>query len=118
VRNLRRTALVDGLLARLPADDPDRAALQARTAAYGQECGCTMGAMFLAGSFPLALAYFVLTGGLSVGRSIAGILFLLVAALSGKAVGLALAKLRLALLCQSILRKLRAQERLEHVHLH
>jgi hypothetical protein len=113
-----RTAHVDALLAHLPADDPDRAALQARATTYSRDCGCTIGAAFLAGSLPLAFAYFTLTGGLSIRRGIAGLLFVLIASLSGKAAGLVLASLKLALLRRSILRKIRAQEYLKHVHVH
>jgi VIT1/CCC1 family predicted Fe2+/Mn2+ transporter len=115
---MRRRAHVDALLARLPADEPDWAALQSRATAYSQDCGCTMGAAFLAGSLPLALAYVTLTDGLSVRRGIAGVVFVLVAALSGKASGLVLASLKLALLRRSISRRLRAEECFEHVHVH
>jgi hypothetical protein len=113
-----RTAHVDELLARLPADDPDRAALQARATTYSQDCGCTMGVAFLAGSLLLALAYFTSTGDFNARRAIAGLLFVLGAALSGKAAGLVLASLKLALLRRSLLRKIRAQEYLKHVHVH
>jgi hypothetical protein len=115
---MRRTAHVDALLARLPADDPDIATLQSRAIAYSQDCGCTMSAAFLAGSLLLALVYFALTGGLSVPTGIAGLLFVLIAALSGKAAGLMLASLKLALLRRLISKRLHSEECFGHVHLH
>jgi hypothetical protein len=113
-----RTADVDVLLARLPRDDPDRAALQARAAAYSRDCGCAMGAAFLVGSTLLATVYFTLVGGLSVQTAGAGLLFVLLAALAGKASGLGLAAIKLALLRRSIWQRLRTEERFEHVHVH
>jgi hypothetical protein len=115
---MRRTAGVDALLARVPADDPDRVALQSRAAAYSQDCGCRMGAVFLAGSLLVTLASIAKAGGLTVWKGIAGLVFVLIAAMFGKAVGLVLASLKLALLRRSISRRLRAEECFGHVDLH
>ena len=117
-RGMRETESIDALLARFLADDPERVAIQSRVSAYRRDCGCKIGASFLAGALLLVLVYFTLVGRLSLRTGIAAAVFIFVAALSGKTAGLALASLKLALLRRSISRKLRVQGSFEHVHVH
>jgi hypothetical protein len=112
------THAVDTLLARLPAEHPEKAALQARAVEYSQECGCTMGAAFLAGALLLALIYLTAVGGFGFRTGVASATFVLVAALSGKLTGLLLATLKLMLLRRSISQKLRHEGSWRHVHVH
>ena len=109
---------VDVLLARLPADDPEWATLHSRAAAYSTDCGCTMGAAFLAAALLLAVAYFAFAGGLGFRSGLTGLAFVLVAALAGKLAGLLLASLKLALLRRSLSRRLRSEGWSAHVHMH
>jgi nitrate reductase gamma subunit len=106
------------LLAHLRVDDPERAALQSRAAAYSRDCGCAMGAAFVVGALLLSLSYFTLVAAPSFRTVIVGVVFVLAAALSGKAVGLLLAALKLALLRRSISRKLRAEGCYDDVLVH
>jgi len=109
---------IDALLARFSTDDPVRAAIQARANAYSRDCGCKMGALFLVGALLLVVVYFLGVGAVSFRTSVAGIVFIFVAAVSGKAAGLGLASLKLALLRRSVLQKLQNERSLEHVHMH
>lgn len=114
----RTTRTVDALLARLPSDDPEKPALQARASGYSRACGCSTGALFLVASTILAAVYFAAGGELAVRTVLAGIGFVLAASLLGKIVGLATATLRLRLLGRSIDRRLRHEGPLGHVHVH
>lgn len=117
---MKRTArTVDGLLARLPSDDPERPALEARASGYARACGCSTGALFLVASTIVAAVYFAAGGELAFQTVLASIGFVVAASLLGKLVGLAAATLRLRLLGRSIDRRLRRQEGpLGHVHVH
>ena len=108
---------IDVLLAQMPADDAEAAALQWRARAYSQECGCAMGAVFLSASLVLALIYFAATGNLGVRSGMAGVTFVFLASMFGKGAGLVLARSKLALLRWSLARRLqRAGPR--HVYMH
>jgi hypothetical protein len=110
---------VDGLIARLPPDDPEKGAFQARAARYGRACGCAVGAFFLAFSALLVVTYFAAGGEFGVLSGLAGLAFVVVATIVGKLVGMSLATLRLRLLRRSIDRRLsRLQGGLGHVHVH
>jgi hypothetical protein len=109
---------VDALLARLPADDPERATLQARAAAYSSDCGCAMGAAFMAGASLVALLYFVFAHGLGFWPGLAGLAFVLVATMVGKLAGLLVASLKLAFLRRSLSRRLRSERCSAYVHVH
>jgi hypothetical protein len=117
---VERTArTVDGLIARLPPDDPVTSALQARAARYGRACGCSTGALFLVVSALLVVAYFAAGGEPDVLTAVAGLGFVAVATIVGKLVGMSLATLRLRLLRRTIDRRLRRLQRgLGHVHVH
>ena len=108
---------IDALLARLPADDPERAALYARAVAYSTDCGCALGAAFLAGAFVLASIYLAVTGIdlLTCGIALA---FVFVATAVGKLTGLLVASLKLALLRRSLSRRLRTERYSAYVHVH
>jgi hypothetical protein len=112
-----RTALaVDDLLARVSPDDPERIELAARARKHSRDCGCAMGGAFLAIATLLALAYFAATLDVSVRGVFAGVLFVLVATLLGKLIGLLLAWVRLARLYRSLSRRL--QRGSDHVYVH
>lgn len=112
------TATVDALLAQLPADDPARARVQAQTAKYNRECGCALSSFSLTATLLLVAGYFAVTGDLSVRSAAAGVALVLAAAAVGKAVGLLVASLRLALLRRSLSKRLRVHGRGHHVYVH
>ena len=117
---MERTArTIDGLIAQLPPDDPEKEAMQARAARYGRACGCSAGALFLVISALLVVVYFAAGGDFGVLSALAGIGFVVVATIAGKLLGLSLATLRLRLLGRSIDRRVRRlQGGLGHVHVH
>jgi hypothetical protein len=108
---------IDALLARLPADDPERATLQARAVAYSAECGCKLGATFLAGALVLAVVYLALAGPglLTCGVALA---FVFIATIVGKLIGLLVASVKLSFLRWSLSRRLRSERYSAHVHVH
>jgi hypothetical protein len=113
-----RTLLaIDVLLAQMPADDGEAAALHARARTFSQECGCAMGASFLSASLVLAMIYFVTTGDLGVRSGIAGVTFVVLASMLGKMTGLVLARAKLALLRWSLARRLQRTSS-RHVYMH
>lgn len=108
---------VDELATTLPPGDPRRAESRARIATLAGECGCTLGGVFLAVAFLLAVAYFGAGGRLAPGPVLLALGLVLAATLLGKLVGLGVARLRLLALRRSLLRRLASPE-VRHVHLH
>lgn len=108
---------IDALLARLPADDPERATLQSRAAAYSTDCGCKVGATFMAGALVLAAVYLAFAG-LGLETCGIGLAFVFVATMVGKLTGLLVASLRLAFLRRSLSRRLRSERYSAYVHVH
>ena len=113
----RTSLLVDDLLARVPAGDPEKVALEARARAHRRDCGCAMGGAFLGVALLLMLAYVAATVDLSIRTALASATFVLLATLLGKLTGLALAWARLALLQRSLARKLQRATS-DHVYVH
>jgi hypothetical protein len=109
---------VDGLIARLPPDDPDKEVLQARAARYGRACGCSAGAFFLTAATLLVAAYFAFAGDLGVLSALAGLGVVVAATIVGKLVGMSLATLRMGMLRRSVDRRLRRHGGPGHVHVH
>jgi small-conductance mechanosensitive channel len=114
---LRTAVLVDDLLARVPADDPEKVALVARARAHSRDCGCAMGGVFLGVALLLALGYVAATVDLSLRTALASSIFVLLATVVGKLTGLLVAWVRLALLRRSLTRKLRRTAS-GHVYVH
>jgi hypothetical protein len=113
-----RTVLaVDALLAQMPAGEADRATLQGRARAYSQECGCAMGALFLTAALALALIHLATAADLGVGSVVASVVLIFIASALGKATGLALAALKLALLRWSLARRVQRMGS-THVYMH
>jgi VIT1/CCC1 family predicted Fe2+/Mn2+ transporter len=110
--------LVDVLLAQMPADHPERPALQARAIEYSQDCGCSMGGYFLAGAAAFAIIYFAIFGGFSFRTAVASAVLVLLAAVAGKLTGLLIARLRLTLLRRSIARRIQHHKESDHVNVH
>ncbi len=101
---------VDALAARLPSGDPRRAELRARIATLGDECGCRMAGVFLAGAAGLTVAYLLAVQRLSLASSLLALGFVFAMTLLGKLVGLSMARVRLLSLRRSVLRRLSAPE--------
>jgi hypothetical protein len=105
---MRLADSVDALARRLPDDDPRRGEFRARIAALANDCGCTMGGIFLVAATVLAIGYFVLGGRLGIGQIAIAIGFALLASFVGKGVGLGIARLRLLWLRRALTARLRA----------
>jgi len=97
--------LVDDLLVDISRDDPERVELVARARKHSRDCGCSMGAAFLGVAVLLTLAYLAATLEVSVRGVFAGALFVVVATLLGKLIGLLLAWVKLVVLYRSLLRR-------------
>lgn len=108
---------VDVLVAQLLASEADKSALRQRVATLREECGCAMGAGFVAAAVALTPPLLWWTGGISLtGFAVyAGVVF--GAGLVGKATGVLLARGRLWLLGQHLSRRVRL-ERFGHVVVH
>jgi hypothetical protein len=113
----RLASSVDLLAAQLPDADSRRAELRSRIVTLGQECGCAMGGVFLAGAAVLTIAYFLATGLPSVGSGVLAIGSVFVASLLGKLVGLGVARVKLLAIRHALTSRLSSFE-VEHVHLH
>ena len=86
---------VDALAIQLPEGDPRKAEFRRLIAALADECGCTMGGIFLVAATVVAIGWFVVNGGFGIGSAaIAGIL-VFAASLVGKAIGLGIARIRM-----------------------
>jgi hypothetical protein len=85
---------IDALATRLPEADPRKAEFRRRIAALADECGCEMSGAFIAVALVLSAAYLLLVG-VGLGSAIGAIVFVLVAGVVGKAIGLGVARLRL-----------------------
>lgn len=108
---------IDDLLARVPADDPEKAALEARARAHSRDCGCAMSGAFLGVALLLTLVYVAATVDLSIRTALASAMFVLLATLLGKLTGLLLAWVKLAVLHRSLSRKL-LRTTSGHVYVH
>ena len=97
--------LVDDLLTGISRDDPERFELVARARKHSRDCGCAMGGAFLGVAVLLTLVYVAATLEVSVRGVFAGALFVVVAALLGKLIGLLLAWVKLVVLYRSLSRR-------------
>lgn len=107
---------INALLGRLPAEDPERAKLQARAESYAGDCGCKIGAAFLSCSLLLTIVYLAIRGPLIISVSgplgfvfaLAGAAaFIFGAAIAGKILGLLVASLKMASLKRFLLKRLK-----------
>jgi hypothetical protein len=101
---------IDWLLGQFPSDDPQRATYQERAIAYQGDCGCSTGAAFMAVSILGVAIAFAVDRRIAVVRIVLAMATVLLATAVGKAVGLAVARLRLALLRHRIAVHLRRSE--------
>jgi hypothetical protein len=109
---------IDGLIAQLPPDDPERARVEAHAAKLGRACGCGLSATALTVALFSAAAYVAVRGGLTFRTIGLSLVFVLAAAVLGKATGLLVASLRLELLRWSLERTGQARKGMGHVDVH
>ncbi len=80
---------------------------------YSTECGCAMGARFLAAAFGIFLIYFISVhnyGFVNILKQWGlGMLFIFVSSILGKFIGIALARIRLELLYHQLLTRFSAR---------
>ncbi|MDQ3982776.1 MAG: hypothetical protein M3271_08885 [Actinomycetota bacterium] len=114
---MRLARRVDALAVRLADGDARKVEVRRRIAALDDECGCTMGGIFLGVAAGLAVAYFLIGGGFGLGSGLSAAGFVFGASLLGKAFGLGAAKLRLLRL-QRLLAAQLAPGEVDRVHVH
>jgi hypothetical protein len=96
---------VERLLVELPAGDTERAELRAQANRYATECGCRAGGFFLAVSIVLVPAWILVTGNFGARTLAEGAAVVLAATVVGKAGGMLVGRVRLALLRASLARR-------------
>jgi multidrug efflux pump subunit AcrB len=101
----RTVTSVDALIARIPADDPAYAQARDRARSFAQDCGCSMGATFMAVAMAVAIVRWIIVPSFEPAGALYALGSVVTAAVVGKAVGLALARVRLSLLQRSLARE-------------
>jgi hypothetical protein len=114
----RTSAAIDQLVGQLALESSERSDVQARTARYNRECGCSLGGLFMVAALLAAVAFIVVTADFSIGVAGAGIAFVIVTSLLGKVLGLVVASVRLGMLRRSLLRRVRRVRGEGHVYVH
>lgn len=103
------------LLAAFPEREAELRPLIDRAARYGRDCGCPMGAAFLIVSLALAVAYVASAPAAGFGsmlaRVVVAVLFVFVASVVGKLLGIAVARFRLARLTRELTQRFAQNER-------
>lgn len=98
--------VLEQLLRSLPEERESLRPYVERAEAYSNECGCSMGGAFLAGSLGLLILYSFLFNVIGRGGVLAaalwGTAFVFGASIAGKATGIAIARIRLALLIRRL----------------
>jgi hypothetical protein len=118
-RLMARTSATIGELAdQLVLDRSERAEVQRRRARYHRDCGCAMGGAFMVAALLTSAVYIVVTARFAIGVIGAGIGFVIVCSLLGKAFGLLVASVRLGLLRRSLARRARRTREESHVYVH
>jgi len=109
---------IDQLVGQLALESSERSDVKARMARYNRECGCSLGGLFMVAALLAAPVYIVVTADFSIGAAGAAIGFVLVSSLLGKALGLAVASVRLEMLQRSLSRRVRRLPGEDHVYVH
>ena len=107
---MRRTpAFPEGLVAAFPEREAELRPLLDRAARYRRDCGCPVGAAFLVASLAVAVAFVARAPAGGIGalltQVVVALLFVFVAGVVGKLLGIAVARIRLALLCRSLAKR-------------
>ena len=95
IRALSLANRVDALAIQLPEGDPRKAEFRRLIAALADECGCTMGGIFLVAATVVAIGWFAVNGGFAIGSAVIAAILVFAASLVGKALGLGMARVRL-----------------------
>jgi hypothetical protein len=114
----RTSAAIDALVTELALTPSEQAGVKTRMARYNRDCGCAMGGVFLTAALLTCVAYIAVTADFAIGAIGAGIGFVMVSSLLGKAVGLVVASVRLGLLRRWLSRSARRTRGESHVYVH
>ena len=112
------SAAIDQLAGQLALESSERSDVQARMARYNRECGCSLGGLFMIAALLTAIVYIAVTADISIAVAGAGIAFVVVSSLLGKALGLVVASVRLEMLRRSLSRRVRRKAGGSHVYVH
>lgn len=88
-------------ISRMPIDEAGREALRQKAGRYSNECGCSMGSLFLIAAIVGLLVDSVFLGGI-IASPVWGTGLLFLAAITGKLVGMTAGRIRLSLLHRSL----------------
>lgn len=111
------SVVIDQLVGQLALESSERSDLRARMARYSRECGCSLGGLFMLAALLVAFVYIVVTADFSIGAAGAGIAFVVISSLLGKAFELVVASVRLEMLRCSLSRRVRRPGG-SHVYVH
>ena len=117
----RTSAAIGELVKKLDLEPSERVDVQGRVARYNRDCGCAVGGVFMVAALLAViayLAYLAVDASFAIAVVGAGIAFVFLCSLLGKAVGLAVASLRLELLRRSLSRRSRRLEGDDRVFVH
>ena len=114
----RTSATIGELVTQLALEPAERADVQTRVGRYNRDCGCAMGGAFMVAALLTSAVYIVVTARFAIGVIGAGIGFVVVCSLLGKAFGLVMASVRLGLLRRSLARRARRTREESHVYVH
>jgi hypothetical protein len=114
----RTSAAIGELVTQLALEPAERSDVHTRMARHNRDCGCAMGGMFLVAALIMAVVYIAVTARFAIGVIGAGIAFVMVSSLLGKAIGLVVASVRLGLLRRSLSRRVRRMWGESHVYVH
>src|SRR3989442_4638199 len=109
----RNNFKIEELLNSFPNDEPERLRYVDEVKKYRNECGCAMGARFLAVAITIAAIDFFLAPDLVSGvirKVLLATLFIFTATITGKFTGIGIARIRLAFLYKALRAQYRAGE--------
>jgi hypothetical protein len=100
---------IDAILDHIPNDRADKISYVEKIKKYRNECGCSMGAIFSTLSVVLALIYLVLflnqVNANIIKTGIATVLCIFISGITGKLIGIGIARIKLVMLYRSIFLK-------------
>ena len=106
------TVKIGNLLNSFPTDREERSRYLENAKQYSTECGCSLGAKFLATSFGVFMIYVFLSNDFGIASLVKyillGTVFVFTSGIAGKLIGIGVARIKLVLLYRDLVGKSRA----------
>jgi hypothetical protein len=106
IRSTRNVGVLEQLWRALPDEREKLRPYVEKAKSYRNECGCAMGGIFLIGALALlildGLSFHGISGGGWLARALCGSAFVFGASILGKAIGIGVARMRLALVYRKV----------------